>query len=543
MMTLISVISLVVFFAGERQVSNDNSWVAHTHEVITTAADFQKQLVDAETGQRGFLLTDSPKYLDPYYTGRLGATEKFNRLKFLTRDNANQQQRLETILVLMERKLAELQETIDLATSDKKSQALELVKSDEGQQLMEEIRTILYDFNAEEYRLLEERQERFNTTTFTAQIWYFSAFLIVIAVLLAGFIGINTKVVMPLAALTKLTHRLGQGEKIEFPKYSGIEEIEQLIRSFEYMAAEIESRSAELVEQQEQLKVRVDEQTLELVQSEKMSSLGQLVAGVAHEINNPVNFIHGNITPLVENTQGLLDLVDLYQETYPTASIDIKEKIEDIELDFLKEDSFRILNSMTVGTKRIREIVSSLKNFSRLDEAGCKRVDIHAGIDSTLVILEHRIKATSERPAIQVVKQYGDLPLVECYAGQLNQVVMNILANALDALDERDKHRSIEVMKQSPSTITVQTKRFESDQILIRVSDNGPGIPEQVKEKIFDPFFTTKTVGKGTGLGMSISHQIITEKHGGNIQCFSESGRGAEFLIQIPIRQKLATAA
>jgi signal transduction histidine kinase len=542
-MTLISVISFVVFWIGDKQTSNAKGWVAHTHETITTAIDFEKQLVDAETGQRGFLLTDSLTYLNPHYTGKLGAVDQFNRLKFLTRDNDNQQQRLETIQVLMQQKLAELQATIDLATNGEKAQALEVVRSHEGQQLMAEIRTILDDFNEEEYRLLEDRQEQLKTTTFTAQIWYVSAFIIVITVLWVGLIRINVGVIMPLAALTKLTHRLGQGERIEFPKHSGVQEIEQLIRSFEYMAGEIESRSAALIDQQEQLQIQVNEQTLKLIQSEKMSSLGQLVAGVAHEINNPVNFIHGNISPLIENTQSLLDLVELYQATYPTASVDIEEKIEDIDLDFLKEDSFKILSSMTVGTKRIRQIVSSLRTFSRLDEADCKEADIHAGIDSTLVILEHRIKATSRRPAIQVIKQYGDLPLVECYPGQLNQVIMNILTNAIDALEERDEHRSTEVMKESPSTIKIQTQWLEPDQVTIRISDNGPGIPESAQQRIFDPFFTTKAVGKGTGIGMSISHQIITEKHGGQIQCLSQPGQGAEFIIQIPLRQKVLAPA
>ncbi|MEM9772569.1 MAG: CHASE3 domain-containing protein, partial [Cyanobacteria bacterium P01_D01_bin.73] len=484
-MALISVISLILFFVGEKQASEDNYWVTHTHEVITTTANFDKQLVDAETGQRGFLLTDSPLYLEPYYTGRRGATEKFNRLKFLTRDNDNQQQRIETIRILMQRKLAELQETIDLTTSGKKDQALELVKSDEGKQLMDDIRPILYDFTQEEVLLLKERQERFKTTTFTAQIWYFSSFIIVIVALLLGFVGINLKVAMPLANLSKLALRLGQGEKVEFPKYSEVEEVEQLVRSFEYMAGEIESRSAELVDQQKRLQLRVDEQTLELVQSEKMSSLGQLVAGVAHEINNPVNFIHGNITPLTENTQGLLELIELYQTTYPTVSVDIEEKIEDIDLNFLKEDSLRILNSMTVGTKRIREIVGSLKNFSRLDEAERKDVDIHEGLDSTLSILEHRIKATSERPRIQIEKDYGDLPLVECYPGQLNQVFMNILANALDALEEHNRDQSSKAIAQNPGTIRIRTRRVGGDRVTICINDNGPGIPEEIHQQIF----------------------------------------------------------
>jgi CHASE3 domain sensor protein len=271
-MTLISVISFVVFWIGDKQTSNAKGWVAHTHETITTAIDFEKQLVDAETGQRGFLLTDSLTYLNPHYTGKLGAVDQFNRLKFLTRDNDNQQQRLETIQVLMQQKLAELQATIDLATNGEKAQALEVVRSHEGQQLMAEIRTILDDFNEEEYRLLEDRQAQLKTTTFTAQIWYVSAFIIVITVLWVGLIRINVGVIMPLAALTKLTHRLGQGERIEFPKHSGVQEIEQLIRSFEYMAGEIESRSAALIDQQEQLQIQVNEQTLKLIQSEKMSS-------------------------------------------------------------------------------------------------------------------------------------------------------------------------------------------------------------------------------------------------------------------------------
>ena len=273
---------------------------------------------------------------------------------------------------------------------------------------------------------------------------------------------------------------------------------------------------------------------LQMIQSEKMSSLGQLVAGVAHEINNPVNFIHGNIAPLTEYTQDLVDLVELYQSTYPNPSPDIEETIEDIDLDFLMEDSPRILASMKVGTERIRQIVGSLKNFSRLDEAERKEANIHEGLDSTLLILENRIKATSEKPAIQIERDYGDLPLINCYPGQLNQVFMNILANALDAMEERDRDRSLEAMKQQPSAIRIQTRRVGTDQVAISIADNGPGIPENTRQRIFDPFFTTKVVGKGTGIGMSISHQIITEKHGGQIQCLSGPGQGAEFIIEIP---------
>ncbi|NEQ42773.1 MAG: PAS domain S-box protein [Leptolyngbya sp. SIOISBB] len=294
--------------------------------------------------------------------------------------------------------------------------------------------------------------------------------------------------------------------------------------------AALQQKAAEL----EQILEELQRTQLQMIQSEKMSSLGQLVAGVAHEINNPVNFIHGNIAPMSEYTHDLIDLVELYQQEYPTPSLTVQEQIEDIDLAFLKEDFPKIVTSMQVGTERIRQIVGSLKNFSRLDEAEFKEADIHAGIDSTLLILENRIKATPERPAIHIEKDYGDLPLVKCYPGQLNQVLMNILANALDALEQRDRDRSLAVIKQHPSVIKVQTRWVSSDRILIGIEDNGPGIPEKLQQRIFDPFFTTKPVGKGTGIGMSISHQIITEKHGGQLQCFSTPGQGVRFTIEIP---------
>jgi len=286
----------------------------------------------------------------------------------------------------------------------------------------------------------------------------------------------------------------------------------------------------------------------QLIQAEKMSGLGQLVAGVAHEINNPVNFIYGNLSHTAEYTQNLLKLIQLYQQTYPTNS-QIQEKIEEFDLDFISEDLPKILTSMKVGADRIRQIVLSLRNFSRLDEAEMKPVDIHEGIDSTLMILQNRLKANPDRTAIEIVKEYGDLPLVECYAGQLNQVFMNILANAIDALENYDNQRSLKDIQKNPSRITIRTKLVTNEtgvgyskNVVIQFQDNGSGMTETVRQQVFNPFFTTKPTGKGTGLGLSISYQIVVDKHGGLLQCFSQPHQGAEFRIEIPVLQSGAVA-
>jgi PAS domain S-box-containing protein len=296
-----------------------------------------------------------------------------------------------------------------------------------------------------------------------------------------------------------------------------------------------EVRERERAQQLEQALVELRSTQTQLVQTEKMSSLGQLVAGIAHEINNPVNFIHGNITYLNQYTKQLLDLVTLYEQEYPEPNSKILDRIEEIDLDFLSEDLTKILGSMQVGTERIRQIVLSLRNFSRLDESDMKPVDLHAGIESTLLILQHRLKAKDAWPVIQVVKNFGKLPLVECYPSQLNQVFMNIIVNGIDAIEERYHKLSVAEAEKNPGQITISTMMTTYKMAIVEISDNGTGIPEALRSRIFNPFFTTKEVGKGTGLGMSISHSIVVEKHKGKIECISEIGRGTTFQIQIPI--------
>ena len=277
----------------------------------------------------------------------------------------------------------------------------------------------------------------------------------------------------------------------------------------------------------------------QLVQTEKMASLGQLVAGVAHEINNPVNFIHGNLIHAQNYFKDIVHLLDLYQSYYPQTYPEILDMAEDIDLEFIKDDATQLFQSMNVGTDRISEIVKSLRIFSRLDESETKEVSLHEGIDSTLTILQTRLRSNEWRPAIKVIKNYGSVPKIECYAGQLNQVFMNIFSNAIDALEERDRDRTFAEIEANPSTITIDTAQIDG-QIIIRISDNGPGISTSAQSRLFDPFFTTKPVGKGTGLGLAISYQVIAEKHHGSLSCSSQPGMTV-FIIKLPLH--LANAA
>jgi len=319
-----------------------------------------------------------------------------------------------------------------------------------------------------------------------------------------------------------------------------IDKLEKLNRALEESVAREREKTAHLKTAMSELK-RAQTQ---LVQSERMSSLGQLVSAVAYEVTNPINFIHGNLSYANEYSQKMIDLLQLYEQHYPSPSPEIQAQIEAVELEFIVEDLPKLLGSMKVGANRIREIVQSLRNFSRIDEADIKPVDIHDGLDSALLILSNRLKPKPDRPAIHLIKEYGSLPLVECYAVQINQVFMNVLTNAIDALEDAFVNNNLSSHcgdKEEPvkcGQIRIVTEICPGEKaVAVRIKDNGCGMTQTVRQKIFEPFFTTKPVGKGAGIGLTISHEIAVEQHGGKLTCISAPGEGTELIIEIPLNQ------
>lgn len=298
--------------------------------------------------------------------------------------------------------------------------------------------------------------------------------------------------------------------------------------------AELEQRNGEL-ERSNEVLTELQRMQQQLIQMEKMSLLGQMVSGISHEINNPINFIYGNLPYVEEHVQDLLKVVEAYQSSYSKEPAKVQEVLEEVDIDFVLEDLPRIVDSMKLGSARISELVLNLRNFYRLDEREMKASDLHEGIESTLVLLHNRYKRK-----IEIVKQFGDIQLVECHINQLNQVFMNLLANAIDAL-LADEYSTAQTQHDAASLhqkqITITTQQIDAERVAVRITDNGAGIPVEVQNRVFEPLFTTKPRGIGTGLGLSIAHQIVTEKHHGQIYCCSTPGEGTTFVVEVPICQ------
>ncbi len=371
--------------------------------------------------------------------------------------------------------------------------------------MSQQVGNSLLDFQVKNKALMTEIEQ---VATLELYIFFLSFLISLIAASLIAW-QISRAIATPLEAATAVAQKFTEtgDATLRVPVHTK-DETGKLAKALNQLIERVSTSTQELKQAQSQL-----------IQSEKMSGLGLMVAGVAHEVNNPVNFIHGNLQHTQEYTTELLQLVQLYQTTYPAGTPEIDQFIDGIDLEFLQQDLPKILASMRLGTERIRDLVISLRNFSRLDEAEVKNVDIHEGLRSTLLILSHRLQGK-----VQVIENFGELPLIDCYPSQLNQVFINIIGNAIEAFPTT----------QSDRQITINTKQLAHQQIQVRIRDNGSGIPSEVQSRIFDPFFTTKPIGQGTGLGLAISYQII-EKHKGTIQLNSQMGYGTEFVINLPV--------
>ena len=550
---------------------------AENIKMLKELAAFQTSSALLGSSLRAYIITRTPDFRFEY-TGKSRAANQ--HWKTIT-DNLEQltpaqQDSIESIQVQRQQLLDIVPELLSIVESDRYREDL-FVFSTQAEPLAAEMSTLLNEIVLRQQQRLEDELALSKTGLVRAQWQTLAGSFIALGIALRLTLLLRRKTADPIVLLTQATAQIIEGNLEAKTAIESEDEIGSLAKMFnqmtDYLKAShenlernniaLESQNTELESKNIQINQALEalqETQSQLIQTEKMSSLGQMVAGIAHEINNPVSFIHGNLPCMQEYTSDLIDLVRLYEQYYADDKAEIKAKKEEIELDFLLMDIPRTIVSMQTGTQRIRDIVLSLRNFSRLDESDMKQTTVAEGLESTLLILQSRLGIQAFRPAITLVKQYGDLPGIECYPGQLNQVFLNILSNAIDAVDsashpEEINHKSRKENSKKNSeknkpdwkpkiviTTDTQLTTNNEQQISIEIQDNGEGMDDYTMQSMFDPFFTTKPVGSGTGMGLSVSHKIVVDRHHGTIECVSTKGVGTTLRITLPCQQQSAAS-
>jgi len=538
-------------------------------KMLKDIAGFQTSSALAGASLRSYIITRAPDFRFEYAGKRRVANQQWatitNNLEQLT---PAQKEKIEDIRTYRQQFTDIVPELLDKAQSDRYREDLFVLKT-QAEPLATSMEALLDEIVQQQQQRLEDELELSKAGLIKAQWQTLVGSLIALVVTFRLTLLLRQKIADPIVRLTQATAQIIEGNLEAKTTVESEDEIGSLAIIFNQMTdylkashenlkhnntaleiqkAELESKNIQINQALEALRAT----QAQLIQTEKMSSLGQMVAGIAHEINNPVSFIHGNLSCIQEYTQDLTDLIALYERCYTDKRAEIRAKKEEIDLDFLVADMPRTIISMQTGTQRIRDIVLSLRNFSRLDESNTKLADISEGIESTLLVLQSRLSIQTFRPAISLTKQYGELPKIECYPGQLNQVFLNVLINAIDAIDsvcnkDEASHQSSDRNTQTNApktnrawqpkitiTTTTQLTKNNRQQINVEIQDNGEGMDTLTQQNMFDPFFTTKPVGSGTGMGLSISHKIVVDRHHGTLECVSEKGVGTTLRITLP---------
>ncbi|MEL6779075.1 MAG: ATP-binding protein [Cyanobacteria bacterium J06597_16] len=522
--------------------------VQNTQQLKELAA-FQNSFALLGASLRAYLLTQNSDFRFEYAGYLRDNTQQWDRVNAAAASlSPAQRQDLESLKVLRQQFLALVPRVLDIVEGDRYREDLYLF-TDKAEPLASEMLLLLEEIVSSQQQQLDNELVNGRQGLATAQWQTLLGSFLAMAIALLMAILLRRKIADPIVRLTQATAQVMEGDFDVKAVIESDDEIGTLAKTFncmtDYLKAvheSLESTNRTLAKQKSELlskNIQINQALdalqatqAQLIQTEKMSGLGQMVAGIAHEINNPVSFIHGNLPCAQEYVDDLIDLLKLYQQTYPQGSPAIFQKTQSIDLAFLLDDVSQIFDSMETGTERIRDIVKSLRNFSRLDESEMKLADLEEGLNSTLLILQNRLGLQPFRPAIDVVKDYGNLPRIECYPGELNQVFLNILANAIDAIDAIAHAQSKSQAQWQPQLI-VKTA-VEGAQVLVSIADNGEGIDLSTQSRIFDPFFTTKPVGTGTGMGLSIAHKIVVDRHKGDLSCESLPGEGTTFSIEVP---------